>query len=288
MGLPSLLTSPEFLHFTHLLKTNPRDAYGYLDYSWLIFNISGQSTYPTVDYLEGLLHWQGKRGALAAAMLKAGFLEKRRNGALAIANPESRLQEWGRKRMQRAAAADGRTADNGGRSAPKRRPTDPDPVSPSPRLRVLPTDDDPGATKDRDRPNTTRRGGGSSHKNPQQAVQELASGLSRALGRAQGRPTRPGAPGPEVPIGAYTAKDCALAAAALDTRNDDDTARAMWITRAAELSTYPGGLEYFRDLLAAVHNARHCGAAKGVGAIHNPGAYLNAKTAAYLEQRRSA
>lgn len=288
MGLPSLLTSPEFLHFVHLLKTNPRDAYGYLDYSWLIFNISGQSTYPDADYLEGLLHWQGKRGALAAAMLQAGFLEKRRTGALAIANPDSRLQEWGRKRMQRAAAAVGRPADNGGRSAPKRRPTDPDPVSPSRKLKIYTPDNDLDPAADRDRPKSARQGGGKSPKNPQQAVQDLASGLSRALGGGQGRPTRPGAPGPEVPIGAYTAKDCALAAAALDTRNDDDTARAMWITRAAELSMCPGGLEYFRDLLTDVYNARHCGAAKGVGAIHNPGAYLNSRTAAYLEARRSA
>lgn len=288
MGLPSLLSSTEFLHFKAILKIGNREAYGYLDYSWLLFNLSGNPIYPDAAYLEAILEWPGKAGQLAAAMLKAGFLIQGKKGSLAIANPETRLQDWGRKRMLRASAEQPPLSTERRITARNRRPTDPDPVSSSPRLRVLTPDNDHEPPVDRDRPKTPRPGGGKSSKNPQEAAQELLRAATAGVKEVQGRPTRPGAPGPQVPIGAYTAKDCALAAAALDTRHDDDTARAMWITRAAELSMLPGGLDYFRDLLATIHQARHCGALKGVGKIHNPGAYLNAKTAAYLEQRRSA
>jgi len=79
-----------------------------------------------------------------------------------------------------------------------------------------------------------------------------------------------------------------MAAASLDRNNDHDTAAAMWSARAAEMSQYTGGLDYFRDLLCQVHNAANPQLRKGVGPIHNPAAFLNTRTADWLAQRRTA
>ncbi len=102
------------------------------------------------------------------------------------------------------------------------------------------------------------------------------------------RQSRQSAPPATQPIGSYTVRDCALAAAALDKGNDHDSAVSMFLIRIHEMSQYSGGLEYFRDLLTTLHNAANPQLRKGVGTIHNPGAWLNKRSSEWLDERKSA
>jgi len=288
MALPSLLTSPQFLLFVHLLRTNPREALSYLDYAWLLLNISGDPHYKNLDALEGILHWDGKRGALVKAMTAAGFLKKRGATGYTLADWEDHLYDWGKKRLARAREAEQRAADERRRTAPKVRPTDPDPRSSPKEGKIIPIDHDQGRGKDRNRRETAKPEGGSPSKNPKEAAQ----GLARALGAALTLPGSPGshqkAPSPTQPIGSYSARDCAHAAAALDKDLPPQQAIAMWITRAAEVSQYTGGLSYFQDLLSTIANSQIPGNPKGVGTIRHPGRWLNAKTHEYIQRKATA
>lgn len=288
MGLPSLLTDPNFLYLTHLLKISPRETYGILDYGWLLFNITGDPHYKNSAHLEALLFWEGKPGALSKAMLAAGFLKRKGKDRLIIADHERRLQDWGKKRLQRAEEA---AAENGGqrrKTADFRRPTDPDPGSLSKRENIKPFDLDHGKVQNRDRPKPATPDSPRALKNPQQAPQALVSEVCGAFQGAGVRQTRQSAPPPEMPIGQYSAKECALAAASLDRGNDHDSAVAMFTVRAAEMSCYSGGIAAFQDILVHVYNSRRPDLHKGTGAIHNPGAYINKKTAEWLQGRKTA
>ena len=80
MALSTLLTDPNFLWFQRIMHLNPREAYGLLDYGWLLLNISGDPTYKSAQHLAACLHWEGNPQTLAKAMVKTGFLKARRGG----------------------------------------------------------------------------------------------------------------------------------------------------------------------------------------------------------------
>lgn len=287
MALPSLLTDPNFIYLQHLLQLNPREAYGLLDYGWLLLNITGDPNYQSAEHLAAVLHWHSSPKRLAQALVKTGFIKPKRGGGYTVAQWETRMQEWGKKRMQRAQEKEQHAADERRRTAPSRRPTDPDPVSSSKRANIIPLDHDSPQGKDRNRPKKAGQTTPEASKNPQGAAQDALRAVLGGLKGVGVRQTRQSAPPPEQPIGSYTARDCALAAASLDRGNDHDSAVAMWTSRAAELSQYTGGLDYFRDLLCQVHNAANPQLRKGVGPIHNPAAFLNVRTAAWLQDRRN-
>lgn len=288
MALASLLTDRNFLYFKHLLGVGEREALSYLDWMWLQLNISGTPDYESADQLEALLQWKGKRGHLVKHMLATGFLEKKRGGKLAIPAWESRMMDWGKKRLYRRQQDADRAADERRTPATGRTPYDLDSTIPFPKQKLKPVDHDPGQVEDRDRRKTATKTGGKSPKNPQQGAQELLSALQRGMGGVGDRQREPKAPSPTQPIGSYSARECALAAAAMEKDLEPGQARAMWLTRAAEVSQYTGGLDYFRDLLAQVVNSQIAGNPKGVGTVRHPGRFLNARTHEFLEQRRSA
>jgi hypothetical protein len=288
MALSELLSDPQFLYLQRLLKLNPREAYGLLDYGWLLFNIGGDPTYKNKEHLAAVLHWDGPAKHLADALVKSGFLKRKGKDGYIIADHEKRLMDWGRKRLTRAEEAKQRAAADRRRPAPPGRPTDPDPGSPTRKGNIHTLDHDSLRGKDRDRPEPATKTPRTASKNPQQGAQGLAQEVLSAVQGVGVRQTRQCAPPPTQQIGTYTARDCALAAASLDRNNDHDTAVALWTARAAELSCVSGGLDYFRDLLAAIHNGQHPQLRKGTGKVYNPGAFLNSKTAAFLAARRSA
>lgn len=288
MALASLLTDPNFLYLTHLLNLSPRETWGILDYGWTLYNISGDPTYKTAGHLEAILYWKGKRGALAAALVKTGFLTVDKKGVYTIADAEKRLMDWGRKRLQRAQEARQPTSAERRRTAQNGRPTDPDPGSLPQKSNIKTFDPRSSRSTKPGSATPSHPGRGKGLENPQEGGQSLVSALTAQIGGVGPPQRRAGAPKPTQPIGTYTAKDCALWAAARDRGNNDDTARALWITRAAELSQHTGGLEYFQDLISTIENGNHPENYKGVGKVHNVGAFLNKKTAEWLTQRRVA
>lgn len=288
MALPSLLTDRDFLYFKHLLGTGEREALSYLDWLWLQLNISGDPNFHSADHVEAMLQWKGKRGVLVKHLIACHFLKGKRGGGYVIADWESRLMDWGKKRLRRktdpeAAAAAGRRP-----LSAESAPYDLDPPIPFPKMKMKPSDHDPKPRKDRDRQETASQEGGRAPKNPISAPLGRLEDTIRAIGGANPPRSRDAPPPPTQPIGTYTARECALAAAALDKDLPPDQARAMWITRAAEVSQYTGGLEFFRDLLSAIHNAQIQGNPKGVGQVRHPGRFLNAKTHSYLERKRAS
>jgi hypothetical protein len=288
MALPSILTDKNFLHFTHLLGANPREALSYLDYAWLLMNISGDPTFLDAKHVEGVLHWDAPKGHLVKAMLKTGFLKRKGEKGYILGDWEAHLYDWGKKRLHRKQEAESNAAAERRRSAPKRRPTDPDSDSLPKKGKIITFDPDPQPGQNRNRRNTPPKAEASPPKNPQQAALDAVRAVSSSLNAVGGHPHHPKAPKATQPIGTYTARDCALKAASLDVDHDPQTAQAMWTTRAAEVSQCSGGLEYFRDLLATLENASIPGNPKGVGKIHHAGRWLNAKTHQFLEQRRTA
>ena len=288
MGLPSDLTDRNFLYLQHLLKLNPREVWGILDYSWILLNINRDPTFASSDHLEALLHWQGKRGALTAALLKSGYIQRNGKTGYIITDWPDRLFGWVRQAMLKPDSGTPTKLKHALENSRRKVATDPDPGSSPKRENIHTLDLDRGRQKDRDRPKKAVPAPPESLKNPRGAVQDAVSAVLGGLQGVGVRQTRQSAPPPTQPIGSYTAKECALAAASLDRNNDHDTAVAMWTARAAEISQYSGGLDYFRDLLCQVHNAANPQLRKGVGPIHNPAAFLNTRTADWLAHRRPA
>lgn len=288
MARPSDLTDKNFLRLQHKLKLNPREAIGLLEYAWLLGNISGEAHYENAEDLAALLHWDDDPAQLAKALVETGYLIRHKGGGFEIAEfEEKRLQDWAKKRRQRAQEQ----KEHGGQRPPmsaKVRPTDPDSDSGSPSKRVIPFDPGSKRATDRDRPKTPATTTGRASKNPQEGVREWLQGAQRAVKGLERPGDHPKAPRAEQPIGSYSPRDCALAAAALDANLPADQAQAMWITRAAHVCQYTGGLDYFRELLATIANSRIAGNPKGVGTIHNPGAWLNKQTATYIARKASA
>ena len=288
MALASLLTDRKFLYFKHLLQVGDREALSYLDWMWLQLNISGCPTYQNADELECSLQWEGKRGHLVKHLVAAGFLKRSGKTKLHIPEWESRMMDWGKKRLYRRQEDEKRAADGRRTKNAERTPYDLDSTIPFPKQRVKPVDHDQGQVEDRDRRKTATKTQGKSLKNPQQGAQELLSALQSGLGGVGDRQKQPKAPSPTQPIGSYSARECALAAAAMEKDLDPNQARAMWLTRAAEVSYYSGGLDFMRDLLAQVVNSQIAGNPKGVGTVRHPGRVLNARTHEFLEERRAS
>lgn len=288
MARPSDLTDKQFIRLCHKLQINPREGIGLLEYGWLLANISGEPHYTDADDLAALLHWTKDPKKLAAAMLETGYLTKTKNGGLAIADfEEKRLQDWAKKRRERAAERQTSAAERQ-TTGPRRRPTRSDSDSGSPKKQVIPFDPDHLRQRNRDRQEPANQDTRRASKNPQGgALGALQGAIAAKMGLDQ-PPGHPKAPKATQPIGTYSPRDCGLAAASLDKNLEPQQAQAMWITRAAEVCSYPGGLSFFQDLLAKIHNAKIPGNPKGEAPIHSPGAWLNKQTREFVERRRPA
>lgn len=288
MGLPSDLSDPNFIYLQRLLKMNPREAWGVLDWLWIHLNVSRDPTFKSAEHLAAILYWPGPAKPLAKNLVKAGYLKPHRRGGYIIADHERRYFSWVKQAIQRDAAATSTNLDRTLEKSRKKVATDPDPGSSPPKSNVVNFDHDPRARANRDRPDKAAPGGGKSPKNPREAARTLVQAAIQGVAGVGVRQSRNSAPPPSQPIGSYTARECALAAASYDRGNDHDTAVSMFLVRAHEMSQYSGGLDYFRDLLAALHNAANPQLRKGTGTIHNPGAFLNRKTTEWLEERKAS
>jgi hypothetical protein len=270
------------------LKIPPAHALGHLEMMWLNAHMDQRPDYANAAELEAAAMWTGKPGAFALAAVAARLVDKSGRSTLTVHDYWDHAPHYVVQRYRRAeAAAENNGAQRRTKSASVR-PTDPDPDPLTPRRRDHNPDLDQDRGQNRNRQYSQPREAENAQnvKNrparmPQIDFQTLIAGVS-------GPPPPPDAPAATQPIGTYTARECASAAAALERTHDRATAFAMWSCRAAEMSEHRGGLEQMRDYLSELHAAQIPGNPKGVGKIHSPAKWLNKQTGDWLATRRSA
>ena len=285
MAKTSILTHRKFRLLCSILKIPPAHALGHLEMLWLTAHCDGTEVYASIEELEAACGWVGKPGQLAAALCAARLIDKPTRGQWVIHDYWEHAPDYVVKRHRRKQEA---AADNGGQRRPEAanvRPTDPDPDPKTRRRADQHPDPDHRRNADRDRPINHPEKPGSTPKShrggPPLAVQALIEGLTGVRGGENDI----GPPRPEQPIGSYTARECAAAAAALERTDDKRRALAMWSARVAEMSSQPGGLEAMRDMLTHVAHSVQGDKSRGIGQLHKCAAWLNQSTAAWLRQR---
>jgi len=102
MGRPGLMRHRKFIKLARLLESEAL-ARGCLEMVWDAAYEAGDPLLGDADDVEALARWKGRRGKLAAAMVKAGFLDLDGDGGHRVHDLWHHAPDYVRKRAQREA-----------------------------------------------------------------------------------------------------------------------------------------------------------------------------------------
>jgi hypothetical protein len=129
MARPTLRHHRKFRHLARLLGDSPALAWGTLELVWHVAYECGDPLVGSAADVEDAACWRGKRGACAAALVEAGFLELDDAGYYRVHDLDHHAPDYVIKRRRREDARRthvGQTADteppNGGQTADTRPP----------------------------------------------------------------------------------------------------------------------------------------------------------------------
>jgi hypothetical protein len=100
MPRPSLFDNVKFHRLAHILGIPRPHALGYLEYLWRVGYACGNPVIGDEVSVELACEWTGERGKLAAALLEAGFLDRRKNGKLQIHDLHDNAPDYVKSRFR--------------------------------------------------------------------------------------------------------------------------------------------------------------------------------------------
>ena len=133
MARPTLFRHRKFRTLARLLNSKAL-AVGSLELLWDVANDSGDPLLGRADDVEDIADWKGEEGALAAALLEAGFLDATPDG-LVVHDHDHHAPDYVRKRRAREEQRKARGVSSPTERRPasaERRPVDSTPLSPLP------------------------------------------------------------------------------------------------------------------------------------------------------------